>query len=427
MYKKPKIVSAKDAIKNIKSGDLVVFSPACGEPTTIINALLEEKDRFKDVKLFSTLLLSNYSFAKKEYEGHFRFITSHATSTIKEAIADGRVDFLPIRYSEIPIVFSPNGPYPVNVAIIHTSPPDNFGYMSLGVSVSFALPIAFNADVVIAEVNRNMPRTLGNSFIHISDIDYIVETDSPLIEYPSVYIGEREKKIAEFVSPFIKDGTTLQIGIGSIPEAILKYLDDKKDIGLHTGMMLDGMIPLIEKGVINNKKKSINKGKIVVGEVMGTKGLFEFVHNNPLIHMETTGYFHNLKVIENIENLVSINSALEVDITGQINAESIGTTQVSGVGGLFDFIEGAYYSKDSTFIIAITSTDSSLSRSKIVSRFKPGTVTTIPRYFTQYIITEYGVADLRYKSIKERVEALINIAHPNFRNKLWEEFKEMIG
>ena len=418
MPKKPKIVRVKEAIESIKSGDLIVFSPACGEPKVIMDALLEERERFRDLRLFSTLLFSKYDFVREECEGHFKFITSHSRPPIKEAIKKGRVEFIPLRYSEISEVFSERGPYPADVAIIHTSPPDEFGYMSLGVSVSFILPLALSAKVVIAQVNRNMPRTLGNSFIHISQVDYVVEVDTPLVEYRQPSIGEREKRIAEFVSSLIPEGATLQIGIGSIPEAILHYLGEKRGIKIHGGIVVDGMIPLIKNGVIS--------GKIIAGEIMGTRELFDYVHNNPVIHMETTAYSHNLEVMKNIERFVSINSALEVDLFGQVNSESIDSLQISGVGGLFDFAEGAYYSKGGIFIIAMTSTDSSQSRSKIVSRFKPGTITTIPRYLTQYVITEYGIADLRYKNLKERAEALINIAHPDFRDRLREEFKEMV-
>lgn len=311
---------------------------------------------------------------------------------------------------------------PVDVALIQVSEPDQQGYCSFGVSVDYTKPAAEMAGIVIAQVNKKMPRTMGDSFIHISDIDYIVEYTEDLLELPLPKIGEVEKAIGENCAKLVSDGDTLQLGIGAIPDAVLMFLKDKKDLGIHSEMISDGVIELVESGVITNKRKNLNPGKAVVTFLMGSRKLYDFVDNNPMIAMYPVDYVNNPLIAMQNDNLISINSCVQVDLTGQVASESIGYKQISGVGGQVDFVRAASMSKGGKSIIAIASTTSNGKVSKIVNTLDMGAIVTTSRTDVDYIVTEYGIAKLKGKSLRERAMALINIAHPDFRDELLENY-----
>jgi len=322
--------------------------------------------------------------------------------------------------SEFPLLFK-NKILPVNVAFVHLSPPDPHGYCSFGVEVGLSKSPAESAEIIIAEVNEQMPRTLGDTFIHVSAIDYIVPVDYPL---PELAMGEGKpsekiEKIAAYIADLIPDEATMQMGIGAIPDAVLKHLYDKKDLGIHTELFSDGVIDLVEAGVLTNAKKTLHPGKIIAGFILGTKRLYEWVHNNPLIEFLRSEYVNDPFIISQNHRMVAVNSAIEVDLTGQICADSIGTKLYSGVGGQLDFVYGASRSKGGVPIIALPSTAKDFSRIVPTLKLGAGVVTT--RNHIHYVVTEYGVASLYGKTIRERAQQLINVAHPDFREELTKE------
>ncbi|MGH9389637.1 MAG: acetyl-CoA hydrolase/transferase family protein, partial [Vicinamibacteria bacterium] len=327
-------MSADEAIGKLDSSMRVGLPPGCGEPRALTEALVRNARSFRGLTLVGGLLLTAYDFLREELAENFRFVTWHVMPAIREAVRSGRVEFLPIRYSEVIAFLSQNGPWAVDAMLIQTSPPDAHGYLSLGPSVSYPLPVARQAPLVIAEVNAQCPRTLGDSSIHMDKVDWLVESARPPVTYGTPKVGDIERKIASHVAELIPDGATLQIGIGSIPEAILECLPAKKDIGIHS-MIVDNMIELVERGVITNRKKTLNPGKFDVTELMGSEKLWRFVHENPGVNMQPSSFTHDPRVIAQIKDFVSVNSAIEIDLMGQVNSESIGETQVSGIGGQF--------------------------------------------------------------------------------------------
>jgi acyl-CoA hydrolase len=329
----------------------------------------------------------------------------------------GQVEFVPARYFDAVRLFSRGGTWAPDAVIVHAAPPDRGGYLSLGVSVSYPLPAAREAPLVLAQVNPRMPRTLGNAFLHRSQVGYWVEAEHPLLEYPPSPLGDAEREIARRVAALIPDGATLQIGVGAIPQAVMEALGDRRDLGVHS-IVVDHMLPLIEKGVITNARKAPHPGRMDICEVMGTRRLFDFVHENRLINMEPSDIVHDPQVVGRIRNFVSLNSALEVDLTGQVNAESAGPRQLAGIGGQFDFVLGASRAPGGLGVIALRSTARSGMPSRIVSRLREGAAVTTPRYLADYVVTEQGVAALRGKSVAERARALIAVAHPTFREEL---------
>ncbi|HEY8803701.1 MAG TPA: acetyl-CoA hydrolase/transferase C-terminal domain-containing protein [Clostridium sp.] len=419
---KSKIVKPEDAVTYIKSGDRVVVGHAAGEPTVLIDAMVANKENYRNVEIVNLVVLGTAEYAKPGMEGHFHNNSIFASAPTREAIESGRGDFTPCFFYEVPKLFS-KGYLPVDVALVQVSSPDENGYCSFGVSNDYTKPAAEYAKIVIAEINDKMPRTMGDSFIKLSDIDYIVETSHPIIELQPPKIGEVEKKIGENCASLIEDGSTLQLGIGAIPEAVLLFLKDKKDLGIHSEMISDGVVELVEAGVITNKMKTLHPGIIVVSFVMGTKRLYDFVNNNPLVEMYPVDYVNNPIVIMKNNKMVSINACVQVDLMGQVCSESIGSRQISGVGGQVDFVRGVSMSDDGISIIAIPSTASKGKISKIVPLLDVGGVVTTSRTDVDYIVTEYGIAHLRGKTLRDRARALINIAHPDFREGLIEEFK----
>lgn len=416
-----KMLKAREALRRaIKPGDRIFFSIASGQPQTLLQALAEDFEYYRGVEVFSGYLLTEHPLAKKEFISSFRCFSFQISPPLRKPWAEGLIQFIPARISEIPRLLSRDGPFPVDVVLLQVAPPDKCGRYSLGVSTSQAFPLALQARTVVAEVNEHAPRTLGPCFLSASQIHYLVESAHPLIPYPNIQIGDTEKKIASYVAELIPDGATMQMGIGSLPTAILQLLEGKKDLGIHSGMLSDAVVDLVAKGVITNRKKSIYPGKIVAGELIGTEKLFRFGHENPFLEMHGAEVSHNAQLIGQMDNFIAINSALEIDLSGQINAESLNGEQVSGVGGQFDFVEAAYYSRGGMSITVLNSSAAKGRISRIVPHFSPQASVTIPRYMADIVVTEYGIAKLRGKSLRQRAEALISIAHPAFRDSLWE-------
>ncbi|MGQ9826028.1 MAG: acetyl-CoA hydrolase/transferase family protein [Desulfotomaculales bacterium] len=417
-----KLTGAEDAVKVVKSGDRVVFAHAAGEPQILVDALVGRAHELENVEIVHMVALGPAKYCQPEMRKHFVHNSLFAGASTREAINSGRADLTPCFFSEIPRLFR-EGYLPVDAAFVHLSPPDEHGFMSFGISVDYTKVAAECAKKVIAAVNPNMPRTLGNSFIHVSEVDYIVETNEPLIELYPPEISAVEEAIGRHIAGLIEDGSTLQLGIGAIPDAVLMFLGEKRDLGIHTEMFSDGVVGLVEKGVITNKAKTIHKGKMVANFLMGTRKLYDFVHNNPMVEMFTVDYTNDPFVICRNHKMVAINSALQVDLTGQICADTIGYKQYSAVGGQVDFVRGASRAPGGKAIIAMPSTAQGGKTSRIVVTLSEGAAVTTSRNDVHYVVTEFGVADLRGKSLRKRAEALIAIAHPDFRKELAEEVK----
>lgn len=417
-----KLVTADEAVTKIKSGDRVVIGHACSEPVTLVEAMVQNKDNYKDVEIVHMVAMGRSEYTKPEMKGHFKHNALFVGGSTRKAVNENRADYTPSFFYEIPRLFK-DGIIPVDVALIQVSTPDNHGYCSFGLSNDYTKPAAEEAKIVIAEINDRMPRTLGDNFIHISDIDFIVESSTELIELSPPKIGEVEKAIGENCASLVEDGSTLQLGIGAIPDAVLLFLKDKRDLGIHSEMFSDGVVELVEAGVITNKMKTIHKGKMVVTFMMGTKRLYDFIDNNPTVELYPVDYVNNPAIIAQNHKMVSINSCLQVDLMGQVSSESIGLRQFSGTGGQVDYVRGASMAKDGKSIIAIPSTASKGKLSRIVPFLDEGSAVTTSRNDVNYIITEYGIANLRGKTLRERAKALIEIAHPRFKNELVNEYE----
>jgi len=356
-------------------------------------------------------------YVKPEMFGHFRHIAFFAGANVRQAINAGRADFIPIFLSEIEAQISV-GAIPIQVALIHVSPPDEHGFCSFGVGVDISKTAAEHAQTVMAQINPKMPRTLGDSFIHVNKIDHIVEVEDDILEHAQGQISEIANRIGRNIADLIEDGSTLQLGIGEIPDAVLYYLKDKRDLGIHTEMVSDGVVELIEKGVINNEKKTLHPGKVIVGFVLGTRRLYDFIDNNPIFEFHPNQYTNDPFIVSRNDKQVAINSALEVDLTGQVCADSMGYNFYSGIGGQVDFIRGAARSKGGKPIIALPSTAKNDTISRIVPHLKEGAGVVTSRGDVHYVVTEYGVAYLHGKTVRARCQALISIAHPKFREEL---------
>jgi acetyl-CoA hydrolase len=360
-------------------------------------------------------------------QGHFRINTLFISANVRQAVHEGRADFTPCFLSEVPLLFR-DGHLPLDVALIHVSTPDEHGFCSLGIEAGLVKTPAQAARTVIAEINERMPRTLGDSFIHISKIDYAVSVDYPLAELPMGQTNELSMKIGQHVADLIDDGSTLQMGIGAIPDAVLNFLGDKRDLGVHTELFSDGVMDLVRRGVITNEKKTLHQGKIVAGFILGTQKLYDFVDDNPIVELHPTEYVNDPFVIAHNEKMVSINSAIEVDLTGQVCADSIGPRLYSGVGGQVDFVYGAARSKGGKPIIALPSTAGPHGGervSRIVASLKPGAGVVTTRNHVHTIVTEFGVAHLYGKTIHQRARSLIEIAHPDFQEALEKRAREL--
>jgi len=418
-----KITSKEKAIANISSGTRVVFGHAAGEPIVLVDELVRQKDRLQNVEIVHMVPLRECQYCLPKMRKNFYHNSLFAGAGTRKSIKEGRADYTPVYFSEIPRLFRDNI-LPVDVALIQLAPPDENGSMSFGVSVDYTVQAALSAKLVIAEVNKQMPRTHGEH-ISISEIDYIVETDRPLIELIPPKITDTEKKIGSHIASLVPDHANLQLGIGGIPDAALKFLHEKQDLGIHTEMFSDGVVDLYEKGVITNKYNNVNPDKFTATFLMGTKKLYEFVDDNPNVDMHTVDYTNNVMIAGKVNKLISINSALQVDLYGQVCADTLGYQQFSGVGGQVDFVRASSLSPGGKSIIAFPSTNKEMTISRIVPKLNEGACVTTSRNDVHYVITEYGIADLRGKTTRERADLLINIAHPSFRDMLKEYYYQI--
>ncbi|MGH7316533.1 MAG: acetyl-CoA hydrolase/transferase family protein, partial [Candidatus Rokuibacteriota bacterium] len=383
-----------DAVGRLRPGMKVLLPPGCGDPSALLGEILRQADRLAPLTLMGGLRLDDYPFGAAAFAGKVRVATWHMSPHLAEAAARGDVDFVPARYFDTVSLFAAGGPWAPDAVLVHAAPPAAGGYLSLGVSVSYPLPAARRAPLVIAQVNPRMPRTLGNAFLHRSQVDVWTPVEHPLLEYPPTPVGEVERRIAEYVAELVPDGATVQVGVGSIPQAVMEALAGKKDLGVHS-LLVEHMLPLVRSGVITNARKRLHPGRMDVGEIMGTAALFDWSHENPLVNMEPSDVVHDPEVVGALGAFVSVNSALEVDLLGQVNAESVDGRQVTGIGGQFDFVLGAARAEGGRSIIALPATASRGSRSRIVARLAAGARVTTPRFLADYVVTEHGVAALR--------------------------------
>jgi 4-hydroxybutyrate CoA-transferase len=417
-YKK-KLRTPDEALRCVQSGMRVYIQPGCAEPETLVEALMKRGPFVHDVEIVHMMTMGCAPYVAPEMAGHFRHNAVFIGANVRDAINDGRADYTPIYLSEIEGLFE-SGAMPIDVALIEVSPPDAHGFCSFGVGVDTTLTAARVARYVIAQVNDQMPRTYGDSFIHVSDIDAIVESSRALCALKKPEITDLQVAIAKNVAGLIGDGAVLQTGIGGIPDAVLPFLMDRRDLGVHSELVSDNVIPLIEAGVLTGARKNFKPRKIIVGFVLGSKKIFDFVNDNPIFEFHPTAYTNDPIFIARNDNMIAINSALQVDLTGQVCSDSIGNHFYSGIGGQVDFLRGASRSKGGKPIIAISSTAKSGAISRIVPMLDPGAGVVTSRGLVRYVVTEYGVAYLHGKSIRERAKALIEIAHPKFRDELYE-------
>ncbi|MFY9906757.1 MAG: acetyl-CoA hydrolase/transferase C-terminal domain-containing protein [Terriglobales bacterium] len=414
-----KIKTPDEALRCVDSGMRVYIQPGCAEPETLVEALMRRGPAVRNVEIVHMMTMGSAPYVAREMAAHFRHNAIFIGANVRQAINDGRADYTPIYLSEIEGLFE-SGEMPIDVALIQVSPPDSHGYCSFGVGVDTTLTAAKCARYVVAQVNTNMPRTNGDSFIHVNNINVVVESSRLLCELPTPPITDLQSAIARIVAGLIDDGAVLQTGIGGIPNAVLQFLGDRKDLGVHSELISDGVIPLIEAGVITGARKTFKPRKIVVGFALGTKTLFDFVDNNPVFEFRPTAYTNDPVRIARNDNMVAINSALQIDLTGQVCSDSVGTQFYSGIGGQVDFLRGASRSKGGKPIIAISSTAKNGKISRIVPMLSPGAGVVTSRGLVRYVVTEYGVAYLHGKTIRQRAQALIEIAHPDFREELYE-------
>src|SRR5271157_5990717 len=413
----PKLRDAMQALECVRSGYRVWIEPGCATPVPLVEALVDRGPELRDVEVVHMMTLGEAGYTRPEFEGHFRHNGLFMGPNVREAVQQGRADYTPIFLSEIEDLIT-SGAMPLDVVLMQVTPPDRHGFVSLGTSVDCTLTAARCARYVIAEVNTRMPRTFGDSFLHVSQISAFVETSRPLVELHPEPSTDLQRRIARNVASLIPDGATLQVGIGGIPEAVLSCLGDRRDLGIHSEMCSDGVIPLIEAGVMTGDRKTLHRGKQVVGFVLGTERLFRFVHENPIFEFHPIRHTNDPFVVAQHDRMVAINSAMEVDVTGQVCADSIGTKPYSGFGGQTDFIRGAARSKGGIPIIALPSTAKDGTLSRIVPTLSPGAGVVTSRADVHYVVTEHGIAHLHGKTLRQRAEALIAIADPQFQDEL---------
>ena len=419
--------SPERAVEAIESGNRVFLTGNCSVPQEVLKALVARAPKLTGVEITQVLTVGKAQHAAPELEGHLRVNTLFISDDVRQAVNEGRADFTPVHLSEIPRMFS-SGVLPIDVALIQVSPPDEHGFCSYGVEVGVTKTAAQNARIIIAEVNNQMPRTLGDAFIHVSKLNYIVPVDYTLPELRMGEPTELSRQIGRNIADLIEDGSTMQMGIGAIPDGVLVHLQGKRDLGIHTELFSDGVVGLYEAGVITNEKKTLHPGKMIAGFLLGTQRLYKFVDNNPVVELHPSEYVNDPRVIARNDRMVAINSAIEVDLTGQVCADSIGTRLYSGTGGQLDFIRGAARSNGGKPIIALPSltvTSSGKKFSRITPTLKPGAGVVTTRNDVHYIVTEFGVCDLYGKSIRQRAKALIEIAHPDMRAMLEEAAHEL--
>ena len=421
-----KVTSAEEAIKSINSGDRIFLTGNCSVPQVLMKALVDRAPELENVEICHALTLGSSDYVEPEMEGHLRANSLFIGPNVRKAVWEGRADFTPVLLSELPLLFG-KGVLPVDVAFVHLSPPDEHGFCSYGIETGLTKTPTESAKTIIAEVNPNMPRCLGDSFIHVSRLDHIVPVEYPLLELAMTEGGitDLHTRVAKHIAELIPDGATMQMGIGAIPDAVLQFLYDKRDLGIHTELFSDNVIDLVEAGVVTNSRKTLHTGKITAGFMLGTSKLYSWANDNPIIELHRTEYVNDPFVIAQNAQQVAINSAIEVDLTGQVCADSFGTKLYSGVGGQLDFIYGASRSEGGVPIIALPSTAKGGEISRIAPTLKPGAGVVTSRYHVHYVVTEFGAAYLYGKTIRERAQALINVAHPDFRDELTKAAQEL--
>jgi len=419
-----KLTTADEALRCIESDSRVYVHANAAFPQVLLEALARRGPRLHNVEVMHLLSFGEPHYTRPELDHSFRHNALFIGPNVRKVIQEGRGDYIPIHLSEIEGLFE-IGQVEIDVALIHVTPPDRFGYCSMGVSIETSLTAARCARRIIAQVNDKMPRTWGNSFLHVSEIDAFVECSQELPQLPRPEVTEEHIAIAKNVSELIDDGACLQTGIGGIPDAILPFLKDRRDLGIHTETISEGVIPLIESGVITGRRKQIDPNKVVLGFVLGTNRIYDFVNDNPMFEFRPNSYTNNALIIGQNDRVVAINSAIEVDITGQVCSDSMGQVFFSGFGGQVDFIRGAARSRSGKPIIALPSTAKDGALSRIVPRLAPGAGVVTSRADVYYVATEYGLAYLHGKNVRQRAEALIQIAHPKFRDELYEHCEQM--
>lgn len=420
-YYNAHIETAEQAVARIRSGDRVVVMHACGEPSYLLDAMVNRAASYQNVEIVHMVSMGKADYCKPEYAQNFHHNALFVGATTRAAVAEGRGDFTPCFFFEVPGFF--HSTLPVDVALIQVTPPDENGLCSLGISVDYTYEAVMSAKTVIAQVNEAMPYTCGKTTIPVEKISSFVPHTEPLIELAPPRIGEVEQAIGRNVASLVRDGDTLQLGIGAIPDAVLHFLRDKHDLGIHSEMFSDGVVDLVEAGVITNAKKTLHPGKFVVTFLMGTRRLYDFVNHNPDVYMAPVDYVNHPQVVAQNDNMVSINSAVQVDLMGQVCAESIGPKQISGTGGQVDFIRGAAQSRGGRAILAFPSTAAKGKVSRIVALLDEGAAVTTSRDDVDYVVTEYGIAALKGRTLRQRARALIEIAHPDFRDGLKAEYE----
>lgn len=423
-----KLCSAHEAVSHIKSGDYVVLAHACAEPPVLIDAMVDNHQAYENVRIVHMVSQNEGRQYKPEYQKNFKHEGFFLGGNTRETVACGHGNFIPAYLHQIPAVIR-TGAVPCDVCLVMVSKPDRWGRCFVGVSCDYTVQAMKSAKIVIAECNDHVPRTPGKDYVHISEIDYIVETSHEVMELQPPKISETELQIAKNCAKLVEDGSTLQLGIGAIPNAVMGLMKDKKDLGIHSEMITDWVVDLVEAGVINGSKKSIHKNKIICTFMMGTKRLYDFVDRNSMIEMHPSDYVNNPTIVAKNSKMVSINAALEVDLMGQVSAESIGLRQFSGIGGQLDFFRGVAMSTDGLGkgIVAMPSTATlrnGMKVSKIVPFLKEGSAVTTPRTDVDYVVTEYGIAHLKWHTLRDRARALIKISHPDFRPELMQEYNK---
>lgn len=414
-----KITTADEALRAVHPGHRVWVHSGCANPEVLTDAMVARASELHDVEVSHLLTFGRANYMCPDFEGVFRHRALFTGPNAREAVNSGRADYVPVFLSEIPQLIK-TGILPIDVALIHVSPPDEHGFCSLGVGIECTKAAAESAKAVVALVNTRMPRALGDAFIHVSKLTHVVETDAPIIELPGNPGGPGDvaKAIGCHVALLIRDGDTLQMGIGEIPDAVLLYLKDKRHLGIHTEMFSDGVVELFESGVITGEKKTLHPGKIVSSFVLGTRKTFDFLDNNPFVEFHPSDYVNDPFVIARHDNIVAINSAISVDLTGQVNSDSIGGSIYSGFGGQVDFVRGAARARGGRPIMALPATARGGTVSRIVPVLAEGAGVVTTRADVRYVVTEYGVAEMFGRSLRERAKALIAIAHPQFRDEL---------
>ena len=425
-YYKEHTMTPEEAVSKIQDGDRVMLGHAVGEPIIFQRTMARMAEQFHNVEVAHMVYLGSGEYLQPGMESHFRHNALFVGAPARKAIAENRADYTPAFFSDVPIMIR-NGELPIDVFAFTCSPPDEKGFISIGLSCDYGWQAIKSAKTVIAEVNPNMPRTFGESFVHVTDIDGFMCSWEPLPESKPGKISDEDRQIGKYIADLVHDGDCLQLGIGAVPDAVLSFLGDKKNLGIHSEMISDGVLPLLESGVINGQAKQRDVGRVCVTFLMGSRKLYDYVNNNPIIKMLPVDVCNNPAVISQNDNVVSINSCVQVDLQGQVCAEAIGLKQISGIGGQMDFVRGANLSKGGRSIIALHSATKDLSESKIVPTITTGGPVTTSRCDVNYIVTEYGVAQLRGQTLRERAKRLIAVAHPKFRAELAEEYAKRFG